>query len=464
MTATLLQTEVTRLRESIQALYRADLPKHLERRQWDSERIAVHQRDALRSLLTHAIEHSPFHRRRLAGVDPGIIELNDIRRLPVMRKIAMMDSLDEVFTDRRLHRPMIDDAIARTESQPMPILDTYTALASGGSSGHRGLFIFDRTAWAGFMLSVTRSLIARVEAAGGPPPGGLRIAMVCAPSAVHATGSASAWTSSGDVPIHYLAVPATLPIAEIVQRLNALRPSMLCGYPSVLARLAVENSEGRLRIAPASVTTTSETVVPELRRVIADGFAAPIVDVFGSSEGLVGTTAPDDEVFVFSSDMCIVELVDADGNAVPPGEPSVRVLITNLYNHVQPLIRYELEDSFVQQPDAPDHGHLRAKVRGRCGHVLGFGDLELHPIVIDDVMERVPGALDYQVRQTREGMDVDVLAMTPVDSDRIGGELRSAVASAGLPEAVITVRIVQKLERMQDSGKIQRFIPTGTRP
>jgi hypothetical protein len=32
---------------------------------------------------------------------------------------------------------------------------------------------------------------------------------------------------------------------------------------------------------------------------------------------------------------------------------AVQVLVTNLYNHLQPLIRYELGDSFTRQPDSP---------------------------------------------------------------------------------------------------------------
>lgn len=61
----------------------------------------------------------------------------------------------------------------------------------------------------------------------------------------------------------------------------------------------------------------------------------------------------------------IVELVDERNEPVPPGTPSAKVLLTNLYNRAQPLSRYELTDRFVAQPPAPDHGHLRAAVEGR---------------------------------------------------------------------------------------------------
>ncbi|MGV7852596.1 hypothetical protein PJM29_30980, partial [Mycobacterium kansasii] len=72
----------------------------------------------------------------------------------------------------------------------------------------------------------------------------------------------------------------------------------------------------------------------------------------------MGRTGHDDDVLVFSTDMCIVELVDAHNQPVARGAASAKVLVTNLYNLTQPLIRYELTDAFVQQPDAAEHGYL----------------------------------------------------------------------------------------------------------
>jgi len=245
----------------------------------------------------------------------------------------------------------------------------------------------------------------------------------------------------------------------MVERLNTLQPQLLYGYPSMLARLAAEQRDRRLRIAPMSVITSSETLVPGPRMAIAGVFGAPIFDQFGSSEGLVGMTSPDDDVLVFNSDLCIVELVDAENRPVPPGVPSAKVLLTNLYYRTQPLIRYELTDSFVRQPDAPDHGHLRAKVRGRSDEVLHYEGVDIHPHVVRSAMVKSPETLDYRVRQTPLGIDVDALAVVPVDRDRLADHLVEALAGAGLKDPVVTVRIVDHLERLPETGKIRRFVP-----
>ena len=173
----------------------------------------------------------------------------------------------------------------------------------------------------------------------------------------------------------------------------------------------------------------------------------------------MGTTAPDDDVMVFNSDLCIVELVDAENRPVPPGMPSAKVLLTNLYNRTQPLIRYELTDSFVRQPDASDHGHLRAKVCGRADAALHYPDVDIHAHIVASVLVMSAEVLDYRVRQTPRGIDVEALAVVPINSDRLAEDLAGALADAGLKDPAVSIRIVNHLERIADTGKLRRFIP-----
>jgi phenylacetate-coenzyme A ligase PaaK-like adenylate-forming protein len=457
-TTTGKQTSWQRLRVDLQTALLAGIPEHVQRLAWSAEQLQAAQRDGLRRLLSHAVEHAPFHHRRLAGIDVGRLEPGDLSSLPVMTKADMMAALDEVFTDRRLTRDLAEQALAATGTQPVPILDDYLALATGGSSGQRGVVVFDRAAVVGYALSLARPLLARLRALGGPPPGGLPVAMVAAASAVHATGLGPAFAGP-DMPFRFLPVPVTLPLPKIVERLNALQAPVVYGYPSMLARLAVEQRAGRLHIAPMAVTATGETLLPETRAAITEAFRAPVVDNFGSTEGLVGSSAPGDSVLVFNTDMCIVELVDTDNRPVPPGVPSAKALVTNLYNLAQPLIRYELTDTFVRQPDVPDHGHLRAHVHGRADEILHYQGLDVHPHVVRSVLVKSPQILDYQVRQTPHGIKVDAIAADAADTQALSGRVAEALARAGLSQPQVSIRIVDDLQRHQQTGKLRRFIP-----
>ena len=207
------------------------------------------------------------------------------------------------------------------------------------------------------------------------------------------------------------------------------------------------------------VTSTSEILLPELREAITEGFGVPVVDTFGSTEGLVGTTAPGDDVFVFNSDVCIVEAVDHGGRPVPPGVPSDKVLVTNLSNRVRPLLRYEMNDCFdVLAPTgrAPGDGRLRARVSGRSDAALRFGALAVHPFVVRTVLAAASGVVDYQVRQRPNGIDVDVVADAGGGRLDLGGlraGLQRALAAAGLDRPEVVGRRVDELDRHPESGK-----------
>jgi phenylacetate-coenzyme A ligase PaaK-like adenylate-forming protein len=459
ITATRADTGWGRFRADFQAELLARIPEHLERLSWGAERIESAQRDGLRRLLAHAVAHSPFHRQRLAGTDVASIEPAGLTSLPVMTKTDMMAAIDDVFTDRRLTLGAVEQALAATGSEPVPVLGRYMALATGGSTGQRGVFVFDQAAKAEFILSIIRSLLARLHAAGGIPPGGLPMAMVGAGSAVHATGAAAAETIGPDAPLRVLPVPVTMPLRQIVDRLNALQAPALIGYASALGRLAAEQNARRLRIAPAVIISTSETLLPEARREITAAFGVPVINSFASTEGLMGSSAPGDDVLAFNSDMCIIELVDAGNRPVGPGVPSAKVLVTNLYNLAQPLIRYELADSFVLEPSAGGPGHMLARVHGRADEVFHYQAGDLHPHVIRSVMLRSPEVADYQVRQTRTGIEADIIAAGSASPDALRRRLAEALARGGLSQPDVTVRIAGDLPRCAGSGKLRRFVP-----
>jgi phenylacetate-coenzyme A ligase PaaK-like adenylate-forming protein len=449
---------LTRQRARVQADLLAHYDELIARTSWDRAQLRDHQRARLRALLRHAAEHSRFHAARLRGVDVDAIEPDDLSALPVMTKTELMEHFDDVVTDPRITLADAEAALAGADREPAMLLDEVLVLTSGGSSGPRGVFLLDPPAGRQFVGALSRGLMARIRATGAPP-GGVRIAMVAAGSAVHATGAASWLTADGPLPFSFLPVPVTLPLAEMVERLNAMRPHLLYGYPTMLARLAAEQRAGRLGITPGMVTCTSETLVPELRSSIRAAFGVPVIDTFGSTEQLVGSSPPDDEVLVFAEDGCIVELVDMDDRPVPPGTPSAAVLVTTLDNRLQPLIRYRLTDSFVQQPFAESHGYLRARVQGRSDEVLQFGDVSVHPLVVRSVLAHAAEIEDYRVRQTPHGIAVSALSAGGTDPGELRRDLATALAAAGLRDPQVTVELVTELPRDVTTGKLRRFVP-----
>jgi phenylacetate-coenzyme A ligase PaaK-like adenylate-forming protein len=428
--------------------------EHIERLGWPAERLAVHQRDELRVLLDHAVRHSPFHARRLGRIDVDRFELADLASLPAMSKGEMMAAFDDVVTDRRLNLRLVEDHLQKSTSEPRLLLDEYVCLASGGSSGLRGVFVQRLREFVEFGASIMRPTVAkRLKSTRASEE--TVIAAVLAVSPVHASGFGVA-TVSG--PVRFVSVPATLPITDAVERLNALQPQALIGYPSKLAQLAREQIAGRLAISPRAVTSTSEQLTAEAQAAITAAFGVPVVDQFASTEGLVGHSEPGGSVLSFATDLCIVELVDGQNLPVRPGVPSARVLVTNLHNLTQPLIRYELTDRFVRYPAVDDSGYLRAEISGRAEDVFKYGSIEVHPIVIDTVMMKVLSVAEYQARQTHLGVDVDVVTHGAIELAAVEAAIAHGLNRAGVVNATATVGVVDEIARHPETGKVRRFV------
>jgi phenylacetate-coenzyme A ligase PaaK-like adenylate-forming protein len=282
------------------------------------------------------------------------------------------------------------------------------------------------------------------------------IGAVLAASPLHASGFGIA-TASG--PVRFVSVPATLPIAEAVDRLNRLQPLALMGYPTRLTQLAREQLAGRLAIAPRSVTSTSEQLTAGDRAAIVAAFGVPVINQFASTEGLAGHSDPGGFVLTFATDMCIVELVDGDNRPLADGATSARILVTNLHNLTQPLIRYELTDRFVRYPTLQGSGYLRAEVEGRADDVFRYGGVEVHPLVIATAMVKAPRVVEYQVRQTDGGVDVAVVTNGPIDTVRLSASIEDGLRHAGLANPMATVRKVGSIAPHPETGKTRRFVP-----
>jgi phenylacetate-CoA ligase len=445
------------LRSGIQAEVFATMPAHVRRLGWAAEELRDWQRGRLRRLLAVAISRSAFHARRLREVNPAGFELADLPSLPVMTKTEMMTHFDELISDRALTREAAERALAATRDQPRPLPGGYLCMATGGSSGQRGIFAYDPASVAEFVCLLFRTRLAALGAAATAAVPEVSFVMVGASSAVHGTSFIPSVLAGS--PIRFARVPVTLPLGEIAGRLNRLQPQGLFGYPSVLARLAAEQRAGRLAIAPQLVNCTAEQLQPQFRAAIRQAFGAPVFNTFATTEGLAGSSGPDDPFTTLATDSCIVELVDAADRPVPPGTASAKVLVTNLYNHLQPLIRYELNDSFTQQPADPPQGHLRVSVEGRADEILHYDYAEIHPLALRSVLLAQPGVLDYQVRQTPHGAAVQVLLERETDLAMLRDQLCTALAEAGLADPDVTVEAVAALPRNPQTGKLRRVIP-----
>jgi phenylacetate-coenzyme A ligase PaaK-like adenylate-forming protein len=439
----------------------AQLGAEVEKMDWSLARLQALRDMRLRALVRHAKTHSPWHARRLRDVDPERLSGDDLSMIPPMTKADLMEHWDEIVTDRRLTLELATRHIADIAAHgPAYLLDEYQVVASGGSSGCRGVFVWDYAGWLAAQLATARHAVWTCRHLGleNLEPG----ANVGAASPIHIT-VAMGETFAGP-PASRHRFPVTLPLAEIVVGLNSLRPLQLFAYPSMLHRLALEARAGRLRIAPRLLICGAEPLPVETREMIEGLFGAPIIDAYGASESWVlAISAPGSPNLHLIEDVAVCEPVDQAGRAVPPGQASAALLVTNVVNRILPLIRYQLTDEvtfLAESNPGPWPGRRIAPVPGRRDHLFTYAEgVTVHPHVFRSALLQVPDVTDYQVRQTTRGAEIAVLARSDTALEGVRASLTAALWEMGLVDPVVSVTAVAHLPRKADTGKLVRFIP-----
>jgi len=135
--------------------YRALTRRYIERIRWTPERLRAERLQQLRMLLRNAKEDSTWHRGRLSRIDPDQATEADLQAIPPMTKEDLMRDFDAILTDWRLSRQMVEAHINHLEGDAY-LLDEYHVVASGGSSGTRGVFVYDWDGWLKCALTMQK--------------------------------------------------------------------------------------------------------------------------------------------------------------------------------------------------------------------------------------------------------------------------------------------------------------------
>ena len=212
------------IRQRHQSDFLQAIPSHFERLGWTAEQLRNERERRLRVLLAVARERSPWHRDRLAQIDVRTCTEADLTRIPVMTKDDLMVNFDQIVTDARVTLDLVNRHLERLASDAY-LLDEHHAIASGGSSGRRGVFAYDWNGWGDWGLSCVRYLL-RLQQQVPPSARGLT-AVVMAGSATHGSSACPQTFRDmfGDRPP--IRIPSTLGLEDIVRRLNAASPQVL---------------------------------------------------------------------------------------------------------------------------------------------------------------------------------------------------------------------------------------------
>ena len=431
------------------------------RERWNQRELLQFQKHRLNALVRHAVRRSPFYRELYQGVqlEPDV----RLDMLPVITKDLVLQNFDRLVTDPRLRSDALDRYV-RAKEEPEHYLGTFHILQTAGSSGRRGIFVFDCMEWGVVLASWLRCRRFMGERSQSGP--GTRFASVAGNAPFHTTYRMAASLDIG-IP-RPLRLDATASLHEMVSALNAFRPEMVMLYPSMVPILATEQVAGRLLIHPSAIVTAGEWRTPEAEAIILEAWGVKPFNDYAMTEGPVGMDCGCHRGIHVFEDLSIVEVVDSENRPVPAGSRGDKILFTNLFNYTQPLIRYEVSDLVRASSEPCPCGRpfsLIEAVEGRLDDVLYLRGvngktLPIHPHHFVEAIKGLAGETRYQVIE-HDGIEILVERAGPVGpTDALGrsilASVRTALEAAGVECPPLRLRFVTDLEgHPQLAGKLK---------
>jgi phenylacetate-coenzyme A ligase PaaK-like adenylate-forming protein len=359
------------------------------------------------ALIEFAGSHSPFYRDRWKGISLDRVSLRD---LPVVTKHELMSRFDDWLTDRSVDYDTVARFLRDRSHIGEPLAGKYLVWKSSGSTGEPGVYLQDGEALAVYdalLAMQLHSINVATHYVWGMLAQGGRAALVAATGDHFASIASWQRVCRGAPWPNARAFSVAEPLLALVAQLNAFQPAFLASYPTTLVMLADEQRAGRLAISPACMWSGGEYLSHAAHVAIERAFGTVLVNEFGASECLSIAQSCRQGILHVNADWVVLEPVDRNFEPTPPGEASHTVLLTNLANRIQPIVRYDLGDSVTMSatPCACGSPLPAIEVEGRrddvlCLHTSDGTTVRVSPLALTTVMEEVTGSHRFQLVQT----------------------------------------------------------------
>ncbi len=379
--------------------------------------LAQRQQQRLSRLLDAARQGSAFYRERLGHASGGVMHL---AKVPHVKRAELMDRFDDWVTDPTLRLDELRSFTADDAHVGEAWQGRYMVWESSGTSSQPGVFVQDAPAMA---------VYDALQAVRHRPPGKGASGRLLGPfSALDALGAGDRTAMVTATGGHFASIVSFERLRHVnpwlaqtarsfsllqstdalVAALNEFRPTIVATYPTAAALLADEAEAGRLTCRPRCVMTGGEALSSAARERVRSSFDTVVRGSYGASEFLPIAWECAHGHLHINEDWVLLEPVDEKYRPVPRGHASHTVLLTNLANLVQPLIRYDLGDQVTLHAKRCSCGSPfpTMEVGGRRDDVLRVPSLRrkgetvsLLPMALCTVVEEQCGVFDFQLQQ-----------------------------------------------------------------
>lgn len=177
------------------------------------------------------------------------------------------------------------------------------------------------------------------------------------------------------------------------------------GYPSavyLLCRHAQQQGRNLRKAGLRAVFVTGEVLLPYQRKVITETLDCPVADGYGGRDsGFISHECPHGSMHILS-DAVIVELLDNDRRPVPVGEPG-EIVVTDLYSHEFPFVRYATGDMAVLSKSSCGCGRplpVLERIEGRSNDLIVAADGRMiNSLALVYLVREVEGIGEFRICQ-----------------------------------------------------------------
>jgi phenylacetate-coenzyme A ligase PaaK-like adenylate-forming protein len=437
---------------------------------WSPDRVRAVQERRLRKLLRHAAARSPLYRDKYAGLD---LDRCALAELPTTGKGELMADFDRAVTDPAVRRADLERFFDDPANVGRLFLDRFPVCHTSGSQGQPMMVVQDPLALdLLFAFQMTRGNVG--YARRGPLEAVRRVFKPARLAVVISRPGffPSAWVWK-HLPaglqryVRLLYVQGNDP--DLLAKLRDFRPTVLISTPTTLDLLAAKANQLRLD-ALEQVVPNSEMLTDAARARIAAVFRVPVIDNYACGECLfLGNGCPAGPGTHINADWAVVEVVDEHNRPVPPGTLGHKVLLTNLANFTQPLIRYEVGDR-LKLATKPCRCGSRLprieKVVGRAADVFGVRSgadhrpLSAYPF--QHAFEHFRQVREWQATQesrNRVRVRLELLPGATLDLPSARRKLAERLGLAGFgDELAVELELVPHLSADPRTGKFRRMV------
>jgi phenylacetate-CoA ligase len=425
-------------------------------RHWTRQRIERWQTRRAVRLARWAVAHLPYYRDLWRSHNPADVwNLPTTRKRDLMANIAGANILGAGWDELTQFRETVD----ASRDYNRFFRGRYNVELSSGTSGAKGIYLFSprERAIYGAMIAARNGLPRAVR-----PIRAVLILRVDSPSlgAINTPG------------ISLRVLSLATPIPEMVRVLNEANPNVLAGQPWVLRELAREQRAGRLHLRLGALMPVAEVLEPDIRDEIAASFAAPIRELYQASEGIIASSCEQGRLHI-NEDFVAVQFYDDAGRPAGHDAPCRRMIVTDLYRHTQPIIRYEVNDLIELDPaPCPCGSRFRVvrRIHGRADDLLWARNAagRAGPIFPDYFRRFIIRATDaieaYQVTQTAaDRLHVRLQLKPGADPEAAAAAVRGNLARMYADHGFTTPEIAFAFgspELHPESRKLRRVIRT----